>query len=142
MRYLQLYICIFAFFIYLLTSIYCIHNSLPYMYLFSYHLCFSSMCCLIVYFIISCISIIYSFHIILYSYYSSIHIIYSLFICVFTIYLSIYYSFKYSLFTIHIHIRLHIYYSFTIYIRIYLRILVKIHTLWNLTKLQDFGTHA
>ena len=33
------------------------------------------MCCLIVYFLISCISIIYSFHIFLYSYYSSIHII-------------------------------------------------------------------
>ena len=61
--------------IYLLTSIYCIHNSLPYMLLFSYHLCISSMCCLIVYFIISCSFIIYSFHIFLYSYYSSIHII-------------------------------------------------------------------
>ena len=33
------------------------------------------MCCLIVYFLISCISIIYSFHIFLYSYDSSIHII-------------------------------------------------------------------
>ena len=33
------------------------------------------MCCLIVYFLISGISIIYSFHIFLYSYYSSIHII-------------------------------------------------------------------
>ena len=88
------------------------------------------MCCLIVYFIISRISIIYSFHIFLYS---SIHIIYSLFIYVFTIYSTIYlrihYSFTYSLFiyvfiiyyslfTIHIHI----YYSFTIHIRIYLRI--------------------
>ena len=60
---------------YLLTSIYCIQNSLPYMLLFSYHLCISSMCCLIVYFLISCISIIYSFHIFLYSYYSFIHII-------------------------------------------------------------------
>ena len=35
----------------------------------------SSMCCLTVYFLISCISIIYSFHIFLYSFYSSIHII-------------------------------------------------------------------
>ena len=75
MRCLQPYICIFAFFIYILTSIYCIHNSLPYMQLFSYHLCISSMCCLIIYFLISCIYIIYSFHIFLYSYYSSIHII-------------------------------------------------------------------
>ena len=33
------------------------------------------MCCLIVYFLTSCSSIIYSFHIFLYSYYSSIHII-------------------------------------------------------------------
>ena len=33
------------------------------------------MCCLIVYFLISCSSIIYSFHMFLYSYYSSIHII-------------------------------------------------------------------
>ena len=33
------------------------------------------MSCLIVYFLISCSSIIYSFHIFLYSYYSSIHII-------------------------------------------------------------------
>ena len=33
------------------------------------------MCCLIIYFLISCSSIIYSFHIFLYSYYSSIHII-------------------------------------------------------------------
>ena len=75
MRYLQPYICIFAFFIYLLTSIYCIYNSLPYMSLFSYHLCIYSMCYLIVYFLISCISIIYSFRIFMYSCCSSIHII-------------------------------------------------------------------
>ena len=49
------------------------------MKLFSYRLCISSMCCLIIYFLISCSSIIYSFHIFIYSYYSSIHyhIIYS-----------------------------------------------------------------